>query len=137
MLAVGLDEPPHERACNAEHVSGEGGGPANADHGSPPRLQRTLGSEDMRRGILWSASTRSRPPGVAIRRAVHLAARSSVPVVPVVVITIAEGGRVRQLVGPGPIDQCLEDGADADALLHSNGFDPCSPIVIESQAQDG
>ncbi len=54
-----------------------------------------------------------------------------------VVIGGGDGIGLGTLVSPRPVDQRLEDGADTDALLGSNGFDPCAPLVVEAQAQDG
>ncbi len=138
MLAVGFDQPTHERACHAEHVSGEGCDLADAEHGSRRRLHGTLGSKGIcgALGSHWPVSAGLRRPGIELG-VVHAAGSSSVRILAAVVITLGEGGLVRQLVGTGPVDQRLEDGADADALLNSNGFDPCAPIVIESQAQHG
>jgi hypothetical protein len=139
---VDLDEPTDERACNTEHVSRESGDLANADEWSRRRAPRTLGSEGMCRGTRWFALALALVlalagclrPRVEMRGAVQAAGRSGVRNEAPVVITFREGGYVGQLVGPRPVDQRFEDGADADALLDGNGFDPCAPIVIESQA---
>ena len=141
--AVGLDQPTHERACHAEHVSREGGDLADADHGSRRRLRPGPWGPRACAGVP-AGPPRLRPPPRRLPGALHpncetpykppaeRRAQSRPPS-----YHARRRGDVGQLVGPRPVDQRLEDGADADALLDGNGFDPCAPIVIEAQAQDG
>ncbi len=105
MLAVCLDERTHERARHTQRVSGEGGDLADPEHGRSRRVARLLGT-------------------VTTRVAVQTAVRNGEGVVTVVVIEPGQRVHGGELLGPGPVDQRLEDGADADTLLDGSGFDP-------------